>query len=67
MSNEVTFNELDTEVPARSILNKAAGGLRALLGKRPKAPVAVPETDVDILLEDTIHGVTVRFTGKDDA
>ena len=67
MTNEATFDEVTKEAPMSSLWSKATSGIRALLGKKPKAPAMEPETEVDILLEDTIYGVTVRFTGKDNA
>ena len=66
MINGATFHDVQDVTPSDGRLARAINRLRVLLTPRP-APAASSETEVDILLEDTIHGVTVRFTGKDEA
>ena len=61
---ELTFDDAREVTSGESLLDKVRGVWRKLIGR--KTHVA-PEAEPDILIEDTLYGVTVRFTGKDEA
>ena len=63
-TSEMIYEDTGIEQTKAGTWRTRLSGLLSVLKGRKAAPVP-DENEVDILIEDTIYGVTVRFSGAD--